>query len=124
MELFLLYLWTIVGSVDLFFTLVASFTAGVWGVLALSLFFGLMDGAEDEPKFKTAYNFLKKYVWVPIIFSVIAILTPSQEDLAIIAGGWGVLELSKNEDVQEISSDTVELIKQKLNEKLKESEEN
>ena len=90
--------WSILGS----FILLAC-------LIGLKISFAIDTRTDDEIKIN-----LKPYVigWAVALFVYIAM--PSSKTIYILAGTAYIQELSKNESVQEISSDIVEILKLKV----------
>ena len=93
---------------------------GTFIILAILLVcFSAIKFADDEAKFNIN---LKPYIIGWAVALVIYIALPSSKTIYILAGTAYMQELAKNESVQEISSDIVEILKLKVKEARKEIE--
>lgn len=127
MELFLLYAWTRLNTLNemIFFIFMC--------LLALSLMLLIYGGCQkdvyaynkESSGFKqgvAAHQLLKKLLLPLSICITLYILVPSQKDVAIIAGGWIVKEAVQSEVAQQIGDKTYKLIMGKIDQELEKLE--
>lgn len=127
MELFLLYTWTRLNTLNemIFFIFICLLTFS--GIL---LIYGdsqknLYDYNKESSGFKkgvAAHQLLKKLLLPLSICITLHILVPSQKDVAIIAGGWIVKEAVQSEIAQQIGDKTYKLIMGKIDQELEKLE--
>lgn len=108
MEIFLLYVWTRLAALDVvLFTVLVN--AAIITVLCWAAW--LEQGGSQ-------YKYAKRWSWITAVLCAIYVLTPTQKDAAIIAGGWLVKEAATSEVAKNIGERTYKLIVGKLDEEL------
>lgn len=113
---FLLYLLTRVDAVK-GFAVVLSFLLGCSGAIALICYF---DSFEDFPEEAARLlQYAKRIAWLFLVAVVIAIFTPSRNDVIFIAGGSAILEASRSGRAQAIGSKTLDVIESYLDDAVK-----
>lgn len=118
MDIFLLYLWTRLDSIDSVISIL--FFVGLISTAICAIALGIAantDGLDDPltEVWKSNGLRLAKYT---LAIMLIGVIIPSQKDAAIIAGGWAVKQVATSEGAQQLSSKTFALINGKLDEEL------
>lgn len=94
---------------------------GTFVVLAFLIGLKISFAIDSQTDYEIKIN-LKSYIIAWAVALVVYIALPSSKTIYILAGTAYMQELSKNESVQEISSDIVEILKLKVKEARKELE--
>jgi len=114
MELFLLYIWTRLATIQ-----------AVSIMLTIVCFIGILIAliAQGDTYYSNEKKYIKvrkKFVIYFCLFLTMSIITPSQKDAAIILAGWGVLEISRSAPAGRLAKKSLQLIEKTLDEYLKE----
>ena len=118
MDIFLLYLWTRLDSINGFAFAALLIVAAVVIGLAITWLINAGIGGSYEDTSKASKAALFKAAKYAIVPALVLLIVPSQKDAAIIAGGWAVKQVATSEGAQQLSSKTFALINGKLDEEL------
>lgn len=121
MELFLLYLWTRLDTVQIFLY-IALFTSIATSVSAGIAYLDnncMSFGESYKQAAKTSIDVFKMSLKAVVGLAIAILIIPSQKDAAIIAGGWLTKEIATSKTAQEIGSKTLQLIQDRLDFELK-----
>lgn len=113
MDIFLLYLWTRLDSIQMVFIGLSMFGFGI--VFHCLLEWVTAYRKEDKDTSKALLKRAAKYTLIPVMALVVI---PSQKDTAIIAGGWAVKQIATSEGAQQLGSKTLAIINGRLDEEL------
>ena len=105
MDIFLLYLFTRVDTLNGMFFFVAVVGSVIIAVASVEAY-----SSESEP----AQIFVKKWRWVPIVAALLLVATPRQKDLAIIVGGHFAIEAAQSDTAKKIYAIVTDTLDEKL----------
>lgn len=117
MDIFLLYLWTRLDSIQTTFAILM--VSGGMAMTVLAVAWGVNSEYEgDKPKAIALKAYLIKIAKYMVAVVIASVIIPSQKDAAIIAGGWAAKQIATSDKAQQISTKTFDLINGKLDEEL------
>lgn len=128
MDIFLLYIWTRLDTIiAIAWVVVLILSAiGLIGVISWMVNADMMKLFPNDSKYlqavqsaKTTTNKVLRAMIIPLI---IVTTLPSQEDTAVIAGGWAVKQVTMSDEARKISAKTLAIINGRLDVELKELE--
>lgn len=114
-EIFLLYIWTRLGSVNgmLWVVFIATIIVALSGLVVWWFNAGIYDETGEKGK-----EVAKRATPYLALIAALVVVIPTQKDVAIIAGGWLVKQAASSEFAQEIGAKTYSVIMGKLDAEL------
>ena len=126
MNLFLIYLWTCLDSLNgliIGISITSFIGIIIWLVVTMIIYSDIYENDKEEFNLTSRLKKIKRYALIPLFGFILEVFIPSQKDVAIIAGAWVTNAAIENPKVQEIAIKTYDLINSKLDEALKDSKD-